>query len=221
MMSPMMSGALSGPDGLLRCPWALSVPEYLAYHDDEWGRPVSTVQGLYERMTLEAFQSGLSWITILRKRENFRQAFAGFWPERVAAFTDDDIQRLLSDPGIVRNRAKIAAAIENARLVVDLGARFTEIVLSYRVTGRPRPVGGELRATSPESIEMARQLKGLGFRFVGPTTAYATMQAIGLVDDHIVDCFAPPPGWPEANATAQTRPKPEPDSGYDQVVRNN
>ncbi len=216
-----MSGALSGPDGLLRCPWALSAPEYLAYHDDEWGRPVSTVQGLYERMTLEAFQSGLSWITILRKRENFQRAFAGFWPERVAAFTDDDIQRLLSDPGIVRNRAKIAAAIENARLVVDLGARFTEIVLSYRVIGRPRPVGGELRATSPESIEMARQLKGLGFRFVGPTTAYATMQAIGLVDDHIVDCFAPPPGWPEANPTAETRPKPEPDSGYDQVVRNN
>ena len=98
MMSPMMSGALSGPDALLRCPWALSAPEYLAYHDDEWGRPVSTVQGLYERMTLEAFQSGLSWITILRKRENFRQAFAGFSPEQVAGFTDDDIHRLLSDP---------------------------------------------------------------------------------------------------------------------------
>ena len=211
----MMSGAVVGPDGLWRCPWALSAPEYVAYHDDEWGRPVSTVQGLYERMTLEAFQSGLSWITILRKRENFRRAFAGFRPERVAAFTDTDIERLLSDPGIVRNRAKIAAAIENARLVVDLGARFAEIVLGYRVIGRPRPAGGELRATSPESIAMAHELKGLGFRFVGPTTAYATMQAIGLVDDHVVGCFAPPPAWPEANSAPETRTKPEPDSSCD------
>jgi DNA-3-methyladenine glycosylase I len=196
----MLSGAVLGPDGLLRCPWALSAPEYLAYHDDEWGRPVSTLQGLYERMTLEAFQSGLSWITILRKRENFRRAFAGFWPERVAAFTGNDVERLLSDPGIVRNRAKIAAAIENARLVVDLGSRFAEIVLSYRVIGSPRPAAGDWRATSPESTAMARELKNLGFRFVGPTTAYATMQAVGLVDDHVVGCFAPPPVWPETNS---------------------
>jgi DNA-3-methyladenine glycosylase I len=146
-------------------------------------------------MTLEAFQSGLSWITILRKRDNLRRAFAGFRPERVAAFTDDDIERLLSDAGIIRNRAKIVAAIQNARLVVDLGPRFAEIVLSYRVIGRPRPAAGEWRATSPESIGMARELKGLGFRFIGPTTAYATMQAIGLVDDHVVGCFAPPPVW--------------------------
>jgi len=193
----MITEALPGPDGLLRCPWALSAPEYVAYHDNEWGRPVSTVQGLYERMTLEAFQSGLSWITILRKRENFRRAFAGFRPEQVADFTEADIQRLLSDPGIVRNRAKIVAAIQNARLVVDLGPRFAEIVLSYRVIGRPRPAGGEWRATSPESIGMARELKGLGFRFIGPTTAYATMQAIGLVDDHVVGCSAPPPAWPD------------------------
>jgi DNA-3-methyladenine glycosylase I len=193
----MNAEALPGPDGLLRCPWALSAPEYLAYHDNEWGRPVSTVQGLYERMTLEAFQSGLSWITILRKRENFRRAFAGFRPERVAAFSEDDIERLLSDPGIIRNRAKIAAAIQNARLVVDLGPRFAEIVLNYRVIGRPRPGPGEWRATSPESIGMARELKGLGFRFIGPTTAYATMQATGLVDDHVVGCFAPPPVWPD------------------------
>jgi DNA-3-methyladenine glycosylase I len=193
----MITEALPGPDGLLRCPWALSAPEYVAYHDNEWGRPVSSVQGLYERMTLEAFQSGLSWITILRKRENFRRAFAGFRPERVADFTKADIQRLLSDPGIVRNRAKIVAAIQNARLVVDLGPRFAEIVLSYRVIGRPRPAAGEWRATSPESIGMARELKGLGFRFIGPTTAYATMQAIGLVDDHVVGCSAPPPAWPD------------------------
>jgi DNA-3-methyladenine glycosylase I len=193
----MITEGLPGPDGLLRCPWALSAPEYVAYHDNEWGRPVSSVQGLYERMTLEAFQSGLSWITILRKRENFRRAFAGFRPEQVADFTEADIQRLLSDPGIVRNRAKIVAAIQNARLVVDLGPRFAEIVLSYRVIGRPRPAAGEWRATSPESIGMARELKGLGFRFIGPTTAYATMQAIGLVDDHVVGCSAPPPAWPD------------------------
>jgi DNA-3-methyladenine glycosylase I len=193
----MITAALPGPDGLLRCPWALSAPEYVAYHDNEWGRPVSTVQGLYERMTLEAFQAGLSWITILRKRENLRRAFAGFQPELVADFAEHDIELLLNDPGIIRNRAKIAAAIQNARLVVDLGSRFAELVLSYRVIGRPRPDAGEWRATSPESVGMARELKRLGFRFIGPTTAYATMQAIGLVDDHVAGCFAPPPVWPD------------------------
>jgi DNA-3-methyladenine glycosylase I len=181
----------------MRCPWALSAPEYLAYHDDEWGRPVTTVQGIYERMTLEAFQSGLSWITVLRKRENFRRAFAGFQPDLVSAFTEDDVARLLSDPGIIRNRAKITAAIENARLVVDLGPRFAELVLKYRLVGRHRPDPGESRATSPESVALARELKALGFRFFGPTTAYAMMQAIGLVDDHVAGCFAPPPVWPE------------------------
>jgi len=205
------AGAAPGPDGLLRCPWAMSAPEYLVYHDDEWGKAVTSVQGIYERMTLEAFQSGLSWITILRKRENFRRAFAGFQPERVSAFTEDDIARLLSDSGIVRNRAKITAAIENARLVVDLGPKFAEIVLGYRVIGRPRPAAGEWRATSPESVAMARKLKGLGFRFFGPTTAYAMMQAIGLVDDHVEGCFAPPPVW--LTESPPTRPKPEPDSG--------
>jgi DNA-3-methyladenine glycosylase I len=193
----MITTALPGPDGLLRCPWALSAPEYLGYHDEEWGKPVVTLQGIYERMTLEAFQSGLSWITILRKRENFRRAFAAFQPELVSAFTEEDVARLLSDPGIVRNRAKIAAAIENARLVVDLGPRFVELVLGYRVAGRPRPGPGDSRATSPESVAMARDLKRLGFRFFGPTTAYAMMQAIGLVDDHVDGCFAPPPAWPE------------------------
>ena len=160
----MSAGVAPGPDGLLRCPWAMSAPEYLAYHDDEWGKPVTNVQGIYERMTLEAF-------------------------------TEDDVARLLSDPGIVRNRAKITAAIENARLVVDLGPQFAEIVLGYRVIGRPRPAAGEWRATSPESVAMARKLKSLGFRFFGPTTAYAMMQAIGLVDDHVEGCFAPPPAW--------------------------
>ena len=193
----MITSAAPGPDGLLRCPWALSAPEYLDYHDDEWGRPVASVQGIYERMTLEAFQSGLSWITILRKRENFRRAFAEFQPERVSAFTEADVARLLSDTGIVRNRAKITAAIENARRVVDLGPKFAEIVLGYRVVGRPRPGAGDWRATSPESVAMARELKAFGFRFFGPTTAYAMMQAIGLVDDHVAGCFAPPPVWPD------------------------
>jgi DNA-3-methyladenine glycosylase I len=193
----MIRGAAPGPDGLLRCPWALSAPEYLAYHDEEWGKPVTTTQGIYERMTLEAFQSGLSWITVLRKRENFRRAFAGFQPELVAAFTEDGVTRLLSDPGIIRNRAKITAAIENARLVVDLGPKFAELVLGYRVVGRPRPHPGESRATAPESVALARELKRLGFHFFGPTTAYAMMQAIGLVDDHVAGCFAPPPVWPE------------------------
>lgn len=193
----MITGATPGPDGLLRCPWALSAPEYLAYHDEEWGRPVTTVQGIYERMTLEAFQSGLSWITVLRKRENFRRAFAGFQPQLVSAFTEDDVARLLSNPGIIRNRAKITAAIDNARLVVDLGPRFAELVLKHRVVGRHRPDPGESRATSPESVALARELKARGFRFFGPTTAYAMMQAIGLVDDHVAGCFAPPPVWPE------------------------
>jgi len=208
----MITSAVPGPDGLLRCPWALSAPEYLDYHDDEWGRPVASVQGIYERMTLEAFQSGLSWITILRKRENFRHAFAEFQPERVSAFTEADVARLLSDTGIVRNRAKITAAIENARRVVDLGPKFAEIVLGYRVVGRPRPGAGDWRATSPESVAMARALKALGFRFFGPTTAYAMMQAIGLVDDHVAGCFAPPPVWPDRIPPPETRPKPEPHS---------
>ena len=211
----MISGALPGPDGLARCPWALSAPEYLAYHDDEWGRPVSTVQGLYERMTLEAFQSGLSWITILRKRENFRRAFAGFWPERVAAFTDH------------RHRATAERSGHRSQPGEDCGGHrersagcrsWREVCRDRSQLSGDRPAAsgcGGAACHSPESIGMARELKGLGFRFVGPTTAYATMQAIGLVDDHVVGCFAPPPVWPEVNPTPGTRPTPEPDSGRD------
>ena len=138
-----MSGAAPGPDGRLRCPWALSAPDYLEYHDTEWGRPVTTVPGLYERLTLEAFQSGLSWITILRKREGFRRAFAGFEPAAVAEFTSTDVERLLADPGIVRNRAKIEAAIANARIVTELGQAFADLVLSYRVEDRARPTADD------------------------------------------------------------------------------
>ena len=187
-----MSEAQPGPDGRLRCPWALSAPEYVDYHDREWGQPVTDVVGLYERLSLEAFQSGLSWITILRKRESFRSAFAGFDPQTVAQFDEDDVARLMADPGIVRNRAKIDATIANAQVVVELGDRFPKLIWSHQVVGRPRPTGADWRATSPESVALARGLKRTGIRFVGPTTAYALMQAVGLVDDHLIDCFVPP-----------------------------
>ena len=185
-----------GPDGRLRCPWALSSVEYVAYHDNEWGRPVHGDLGLYERLTLEAFQSGLSWLTILRKREGFRRAFAGFDPAVVAEFAEADVERLLADPDIVRNRAKITAAVTNARAVVALRERdgdgaLDRLVWSHRPEPRPVPRRlADLPATTTESTALAKDLKRHGFVFVGPTTAYATMQAAGLVDDHLADCFA-------------------------------
>ncbi len=180
-----------GEDGRARCYWAGSAPEYIAYHDDEWGRPVRTDQGLYERMTLEAFQSGLAWITILRKRENFRAAFAGFEIEAVAAFGEDDVARLMADAGIVRNRLKIEAAIANARAAVDVP--LAELIWSFAPEPRPpRPRSrGEGQATTAESKALAKAMKKSGFRFVGPTTAYALMQACGLVDDHFEGCHVP------------------------------
>ena len=186
----------AGPDGRLRCPWALSSVEYVAYHDNEWGRPVHGDIGLYERLTLEAFQSGLSWLTILRKREGFRRAFAGFDPAVVAEFAEADVERLLADPDIVRNRAKITAAVTNARAVVALRERdgdgaLDRLVWSHRPEPRPVPRRlADLPATTTESTALAKDLKRHGFVFVGPTTAYATMQAAGLVDDHLADCFA-------------------------------
>ena len=182
----------AGPDGRLRCGWALGAPEYLDYHDHEWGQPVTSVAGLYERLSLEAFQSGLAWITILRKRENFRAAFAGFEPERVARFGPADVERLINEPGIVRNRAKIEATIANARVVERLGEEFARLILAHAVPDRPRPTAGNVPASSPESVAMAGELKAAGIRFVGPTTAYALMQAVGLVDDHLDGCFVPP-----------------------------
>jgi DNA-3-methyladenine glycosylase I len=182
--------AVLGADGKLRCPWGSSSPDYQSYHDLEWGQPVTTVQGLYERLTLEAFQSGLSWITILRKRENFRAAFAHFQPEQVASFTSADVERLMADTGIVRNRAKIEAAIANARVVVDLGQEFADLILAFGQPGRPRPTRLEdVPAQTPESVAMSKLLKQRGIRFFGPTTAYAMMQAVGLVDDHLADCY--------------------------------
>ena len=186
------AGLLVGPDGRSRCSWAGSATEYLAYHDEEWGVPVHGESALYERITLEAFQSGLSWLTILRKRPAFRAAFAGFDPRRVAAFRDADRSRLMADAGIVRNARKVDAAILNARAVLDLR---DEGGLDAYMWGfapqhhQPPRTPAELRATSPESVALAAGLKRRGFVFVGPTTAYAAMQACGLVDDHLAGCF--------------------------------
>jgi DNA-3-methyladenine glycosylase I len=181
-------------DGLVdgRCWWGSSTPEYIAYHDDEWGRPVRDDRGLFEKLCLEAFQSGLSWITILRKRENFRAAFVNFEIERVAAFGEDDVARLMADAGIVRNRAKIDATIANARAATDVP--LAELLWSFAPDPRPRPrTPADIPAVTPESTAMAKELKKRGFRFVGPTTAYALMQATGMVDDHIEGCRVTPP----------------------------
>jgi DNA-3-methyladenine glycosylase I len=182
-----------GADGLARCRWGSS-PDYLAYHDNEWGKPIRDDDGLYERLTLEAFQSGLSWLTILRKRPAFRTAFHGFRIAKVAAFGERDVDRLLADTGIVRNRAKIEAAVANARAALDLPDGLAALLWSYAPAPRPRPASfAEVPATTPESKAMARDLKKRGFRFVGPTTAYALMQAAGFVDDHLAACHVPPP----------------------------
>jgi DNA-3-methyladenine glycosylase I len=181
---------ITGPDGLARCAWAGAVPEYLAYHDNEWGRPVRDDDGLYERLTLEAFQSGLSWLIILRKRPAFRAAFGNFAITEVAAFGEQDISRLLNDTGIVRNRSKIEAAIRNARVAADLPDGLAKLLWSYAPPPReqrPRTFA-DVPAVTPESTAMAKDLKKRGFRFVGPTTAYALMQATGMVDDHLADC---------------------------------
>ena len=183
---------VAGPDDRPRCAWALSAPEYVAYHDDEWGRPLHGVTALFERLSLEAFQSGLSWLVILRKRPAFRAAFAGFDPAAVAAFGDADVQRLLADPGIVRNRAKIDATVHNARRVLDLDRPLDELLWSFAPdpARHRRPASlAEVPATTPESAAMAKELKRRGLRFVGPTTCYALMQAAGLVDDHTADCW--------------------------------
>jgi DNA-3-methyladenine glycosylase I len=174
-----------------RCAWGNSAPEYIAYHDEEWGTPLHGDDALFERLCLEAFQSGLSWLTILRKRPAFRAAFSGFAIDAVAAFTDDDEARLMADAGIVRNRAKIAASIRNARAAQELPEGLDALLWSFAPTPpRPRPATlSDVPATSPESIAMAKELKRRGFVFVGPTTAYALMQATGMVDDHVADCF--------------------------------
>ena len=188
-----MSGVEPGPDGKPRCPWAVGTPDYLDYHDKEWGRPLHGERELFERLTLEAFQSGLSWLTILRKRENFRRAFDGFDVDRVAGYGAKDVKRLLADAGIIRNRRKIEATITNARAVRELHANnetLDELIWSF-APDEPAPAPEtleDLEPTTPESKALAKELKGRGFVFVGPTTAYASMQAAGLVNDHLMGC---------------------------------
>ena len=188
-----VSDVVVGPDGLARCPWAVSAADYLDYHDREWGRPVRDDDGLFERLSLEAFQSGLSWLTILRKRPAFRAAFSDFSIEAVARYGPNDVERLLSDPGIVRNRLKIEATIANARAALELPDGLARLLWSYAPPPRPRPAASaEIPASTPESVALARELRRRGFRFVGPTTVYALMQATGMVDDHLADCHVPP-----------------------------
>ncbi|KJS53999.1 DNA-3-methyladenine glycosylase I [Streptomyces rubellomurinus] len=189
-MSEPAGGAVLGADGLLRCGWGESTDDYRAYHDTEWGRPVHGDDALFERVCLEAFQSGLSWLTILRRREGFRAAFAGFEIARVAEFGEADRERLLADPGIIRNRAKIEAAIANAKVARELDGGLDALIWGFApAPDRPAPrTLGEVPAVTPESTALAKALKKAGFRFVGPTTAYALMQACGLVDDHLADC---------------------------------
>jgi DNA-3-methyladenine glycosylase I len=179
-----------------RC-WESSDPAYNAYHDEEWGRPVTDERGVYERLCLEGFQSGLSWLTILRKREAFRAAFAGFDPDAVAAFDETDVERLLKDAGIVRHRGKIEAAIANARATVGLretGTPLQVLFWSYRLDPpSPPPTRGNWASTTPESVALSKRLRQAGFRFVGPTTVYAAMQACGVVNDHLADCPARAP----------------------------
>jgi DNA-3-methyladenine glycosylase I len=182
---------VESPPERFRCAWAESAPEYVVYHDEEWGTPLHGDDALFERLCLEAFQSGLSWITILRKRPAFREAFAGFAIDAVASFSDADESRLMTDASIVRNRAKIAAAVRNARAAQQLPEGLSALLWSFAPTGpRLRPATlADVPATSGESVAMAKELKRRGFVFVGPTTAYALMQATGMVDDHVAGCF--------------------------------
>lgn len=188
-----MSDLRVGEDGLARCGWVGDDPEYRRYHDDEWGRPLHGDRPLFEKMSLEGFQAGLSWITILRKRPRFREAFAGFDPEEVAAFGEADIERLMADAGIVRNRAKVLATIGNARLVGAMApGEFDEFMWSFAPDARPtaeRPAAfADVPAVTAASDALSKALKKRGFRFVGSTTMYALMQSAGMVDDHLVGC---------------------------------
>jgi DNA-3-methyladenine glycosylase I len=189
-----VTAAVVGADGVARCPWGAGEGLLAGYHDAEWGRELRGRDALFERISLEAFQSGLSWLVVLRKRPAFRAAFAGFDPEAVARFDEDDVARLLAEPGIVRNRAKIAATIANARAVLELADRGEDLdtlLWSFAPPPRDEPPTGlaDVPATSPESTAMAKALRARGFRFVGPTTCYALMQATGMVDDHVAGCF--------------------------------
>lgn len=187
-----MSAGVRGGDGLVRCDWADSTADYRRYHDEEWGRPVEGDAALFERLSLEAFQSGLSWLTILRKRDAFRAAFSSFQPSMVARFDDDDVERLMQDAGIVRNRAKILATIANARALEKLppGESLGMLLELHRPAPGPAPDSlADVPSVVPESVALAKALKARGFRFVGPTTGYAMLQATGYVNDHLRPCW--------------------------------
>jgi|SRR5437879_5628475 len=190
----MTAGIDVGEDGVPRCWWGAGDPLYRRYHDTEWGRPVSDDRRLFEKLSLEGFMSGLSWLTILRKRDSFRQAFAGFDPEVIARFDQDDEERLLADPGIVRNRAKVAATINNARRYGDLTAEFGSLaayVWGFEPPARPRPPDHAALMQvkfSPEAAAVSKDLRGRGWAFVGPTTVHSFMQAMGLINDHLAGC---------------------------------
>ncbi len=195
MTTQISHSAVKGEDGNKRCAWCVSDPQYMKYHDTEWGKPVTDDQKLYEKLCLEGFQAGLSWLTILRKRENFREAFANFDPEEVALFKSRDITRLMKNEGIVRNRMKIEATIANAKATLkvqdELGA-LSSLIWSFapsKPKKAPRTLS-DIPATSPESVALSKELLKRGFKFVGPTTIYAAMQSLGLVNDHLATCFA-------------------------------
>jgi DNA-3-methyladenine glycosylase I len=187
-------GVERGQDGRARCWWCLGAPEYVDYHDRVWGRPMHGERELFEMVTLEAFQAGLSWLTILRKRPGFRRAFADWDIQRIAAYRERDIDRLLADSAIIRHRGKIEATIQNASVVCSLheqGETLDELLWSFAPRGDPKPppnTGHELPTKTPESTAMAKELKRRGFRFVGPTTAHSLMEAAGLVNDHLAGC---------------------------------
>ena len=191
MSGPALAEVVVGDDGLARCAWGASDEEYRRYHDEEWGTPQHDPTRLYEKLCLEGFQAGLSWITILRRRPAFREAFHGFDPERVAAMTDADVERLLGDARIIRHRGKIEATIANARATLALERPLDELLWSFAPAPRSAaPVSfTEVPATTAESTAMSRALRTHGFRFVGPTTMYALMQSTGMVDDHLAGCF--------------------------------
>ena len=183
-----------GDDGVARCAWAANDTEYRRYHDEEWGRPLRSEQRLFEKLCLEGFQAGLSWITILRRRPAFRAAFAGFDIHAVAAFTEADVERLLTDERIIRHRGKITATIDNARTTLALGESLTELIWSFAPAPRPAPLSdlADVPAITPESTALSTALRARGYRFVGPTTMYALMQSSGLVNDHVLGCHRAP-----------------------------
>jgi DNA-3-methyladenine glycosylase I len=206
-----MSDVVRGEDRVRRCAWGASTPEYVAYHDAEWGRPVVDDRRLYEKLCLEGFQSGLSWLTILRKREAFRRAFAQFDAVKVARYAERDVQRLLGDAGIVRHRGKIEATIANARAIVAVREQYgslAALVWSFEPRGRrraPRALA-DIPPKTDESRALSKELLRHGFRYVGPTTVYAMMQSVGVVNDHIVGCAARTPCEEERRALSRPAP---------------